>query len=138
MSTIPWDPSLETGDPMIDGHHRELFSIVNDLRDACVADSARSAIDDILGRLMSYVATHFHAEEELMFSAGYPFAQTQAHIEAHGKLRAKALEVVGEYRAGRMVTVLPLAEFLFDWLRTHIRDTDAQVVAYIRARAAEA
>jgi len=132
MGHIPWDPTLETGDATIDEHHRELFRIVNDLRAACVDTAGPSAVTVVLDRLASYVDIHFGAEETLMASTHYPLAETLEHKAAHAALRERAKALIDQYRAGEVATVLPLVEFLFEWLRSHIRDVDARFVKFMQ------
>ena len=138
MAAIEWDPSLETGNGTIDAQHKQLFRLVNDLRDACVEGRERSATDQVLAALTDYVSSHFAAEQSLMASAGYPVDRMLAHIQAHTDLAAQAAEIAGQHQRGELTTVLPLAEFLVEWLRTHIRHTDREFVSWLRESAAEA
>jgi hemerythrin len=133
MVAIAWDESLETGDATIDSQHKELFSLANELRDACVDDRGNAATSSILSRLSDYVATHFAAEQALMVSTKYPVEQMVAHVAAHASLTYRTAEIIAQHERGELTTVLPLAEFLADWLRTHIRQTDKALVIHVRA-----
>lgn len=134
MDGIPWDPSLETGDPTIDHQHRTLFALVNKLRDAAVGGHANQAVGAVLDELATYVATHFGEEQRLMARTGYPIDEIMAHTHAHTTLTARTAELIEQHKAGSLTTVLPVAEFLFDWLRTHIRQADKRLVEHVRAR----
>jgi hemerythrin-like metal-binding protein len=135
MVAIAWDASLETGDATIDSQHKQLFSLVNELRDACVEDRGDAATRSILARLGDYVATHFSAEQALMVKSRYPVDQMVAHIAAHASLSQRTAEIISQHDRGELVTVLPLAEFLTDWLRSHIRQTDKAFVVHMRTTA---
>ncbi len=133
MSTIIWDPSLETGDPTIDAQHQELFSLVNQLRDASVEGWAEEGVRDVLVRLSDYVATHFAAEQALMARVRYPVDAVMSHTDEHMKLTQRTTEMAKAYARGEVATVLPLAEFLYEWLGTHIRKTDRALIDHARA-----
>lgn len=133
MAIIEWDPSLETGDATIDSQHKKLFSLVNTLRDACVQDCGDEVIGPILDELAAYVGTHFSEEQALMARARYPVAEIMSHTEAHVALTRRTEEIITKFRAGQLTTVLPLTEFLFEWLRTHIRHIDRRLVDHIKA-----
>lgn len=140
MSHIQWDETLETGNTRVDDQHKDLFAMVNDLRDACVDGSGGDAVAETLDRLSRYVNRHFAEEEMLMVSSGYPAAQASAHMAEHAKLRTKTAELLEQHASGALVTVLPVTQFLFDWLRDHIRSVDARFVAHLKSssRALEA
>jgi len=134
MTGIPWDPALETGDATIDAQHRALFSLVNQLRDAAVEGRANEAVGEVLGRLVLYVETHFAEEQRLMVRTGYPLDQFLPHVEAHTALTAQTTEIVERQRRGELTTILPVTEFLVEWLRTHIRQVDKRFVEFVRAQ----
>lgn len=133
MEQIMWDPALETGDPTVDSQHKELFSLINQLRAAALEGWAEEGVRDVLDRLTAYVATHFTAEQEFMARIGYPAEKTEAHIEAHRALTERTHEMAEAYARGEATTVLPLAEFLYEWLRSHILRTDKALVDHARA-----
>lgn len=133
MGAIEWDSSLETGDPTIDGQHQRLFGLVNELRDACVEGRGREATASVIDRLVEYVGSHFDAEQALMVRTTYPPDAMIAHITEHRDLTRRTAEIVAQEQRGELTTVLPLAEFLHEWLRTHIRQTDRALVAHVLA-----
>lgn len=133
MTGIVWDPSLETGDAMIDAQHKHLFALVNDLRNACVENRGSEATTVVLGELGAYVTDHFAAEQALMIRSHYPVDAMVDHLSQHRALTERTTEIASQHQRGELTTVLPLAEFLHEWLRTHIRKTDRALVDYVRA-----
>jgi len=133
MPSIPWDPALETGNATIDAQHKTLFSLVNQLHDAAIEGRTEQAVTEVLGRLVLYVETHFAEEQRLMARSGYPVDELVSHVEAHTALTAQTAEIVARQRRGELTTVLPVAEFLVEWLRTHIRQVDKRFVDYVRS-----
>lgn len=130
---IPWDPSLATGDAAIDEQHQELFAIVGELHSACVEGNAEECIDAILQRLVSYTNQHFAAEQKLMLRSGYPALDVMDHTSEHSALKRRVDELLEQKARGELTTVLPVAELVHEWLRTHIRKVDARFVAYMHA-----
>ena len=129
---IEWDDNLNTGEKEVDDQHKRLFDLINDLRDSCIEDKYKEKINDILIRLNDYVTHHFNSEEKLMFAKQYPIDKTYDHIQEHKELTRKTWEIISEYEEGRMVTILPLAEFLIEWLRVHIRERDMDIAQWIK------
>lgn len=128
---MQWDRSLETGDETVDAQHRELLGMFNDLQEKEVAGHGRDVMGDTLVRLSDYVATHFAAEEALMRRYGYSAENVEAHVAEHEELSRRTREMVLDYRQGRLASVVPLVEFLSDWLANHIRQVDRQMVDHV-------
>jgi len=129
---IAWDPSLATGDPMIDAQHQELYRIVNELNEACVAGIAEDGVDDILGRLYRYTMEHFAAEEDFMVRSGYPAPDIRLHVGSHNDLRKRVSGLVEQRQRGELKTVTPVVELLRDWLSSHIFQVDRRFVTYMK------
>lgn len=129
---IVWDPTLATGDGTIDGQHQHLFSLIGELHQACLDDSAHDCLGSILSRLAAYTEEHFAAEQELMSSSGYTPVAHFDHVREHVRLTASVRDLIGQHQRGEMTTVLPVAEFLHEWLRTHIRQSDRAFVAFLQ------
>lgn len=133
---IQWDASLETGDSTVDSQHRELVGMFGELHAAAVDGRGKDAIEEILGRLVAYVDVHFRAEQELMMASGFPAVEFIDHLQEHTRLTDRTGEMVRQHRDGEMVTVLPLAAFLQEWITDHIKRYDRGLVEHLRAGAA--
>lgn len=138
MSVVEWDGSLETGDPTIDSQHKELFALINELHDSTVEGWAEEGVRDVMARLTAYVTVHFDAERSLMERMEYPADMMAEHLEAHGDLKSRAGALIEAYSGGETVTSLQLVDFLYEWLRTHIRQIDMTMIAFARERGANA
>jgi len=132
VSRIRWDATLETGDERVDVQHRELVGLFNALHEAIVSGRGKDAAEPILVQLIAYVNSHFEAERQLMIAARYPSALLVPHVEQHTELARKTEELAAEYRAGRVATALPLANFLSSWLASHIRESDRAFAQHVR------
>lgn len=130
---VTWDPTYETGDPSIDAQHRELLAIVHELEaaEAHLHDS-REAIMHALGRILDFSLVHFLAEEELMVQADYPLLAMEEMIEQHRDFTSYGRLRVLEFRTGQLSSVLPLQEFLTEWLIIHEFGLDRLFADFLR------
>jgi hemerythrin len=140
MGTITWDPALETGHDRVDAQHRQLVETFNQLYDAAVLEHARQdeVIDDVLGRLVEYIRTHFADEEGLMAATAYDPDAVAVHIAAHTDLASRTMDMVEQRERGEITDVMPLATFLNEWLAEHVRRMDRTLIDHVRSRASSA
>jgi hemerythrin-like metal-binding protein len=134
MSMFEWkqEYSLAHGD--IDGQHQKLFALANDLHTAMSMGQGKAAMSKTLAKLVDYTTMHFASEERLMQKHQYP--DYLAHKAEHDKLTAQVVELQKEFDAGRGVLTVGLLQFLKDWLRQHIGETDRKVAAFLNSQAA--
>jgi len=120
MQEIHWTQDMSVGVEQLDGHHRRLIDLTNQLGAAIAAGNSAPVTGAVLGELIRYVYYHFGEEERLMEEAGY--ADLPAHRQHH---RAMAEHVRGlEDRYNNdpgAVICADLHSFLADWLVNHIR-----------------
>jgi hemerythrin len=128
---IAWDPSLATGDAMIDAQHQELYRIVNDLHEACTGGVAQDRVDQVLDELLGYTIKHFGAEEGLMRRFQYPEAELKAHFAQHDDLKARVGELLEQRNRGELTNAMPVVGLVHDWLGTHINHTDRKLAQWV-------
>ena len=133
MRRVAWKPSMETGDPLVDEQHRGLVALFNELLAAEEqGDSGR--VPGALEQLSEYAVVHFTAEERLMEEHAYPRDAVEAHVAEHQALRSRTRDLVLEYRAGSVTTVVPIVEFMNAWLTEHIDQSDRRLVAHVHGQ----
>ena len=130
MKIAQWNSSFETGDKKVDAQHQQLFDMVNELHDAIMAEHGKEAVIGTLKRLAKYTVEHFATEEALMQRAGYP--GYPEHKQQHDELTAKAVEIIQGYESGKITLPMTLSRFLTDWLRTHIKKSDLEMIRYMQ------
>lgn len=130
---IAWDPSLVTGDEMIDRQHQELYRIADELRVACDQGLAHDRIDRVLVWLLSYTIEHFAAEEDLMVRSGYPASALNAHVGEHDDLKRRVAELLKQHEGGELTTALPVVELMHEWMGTHIDQVDRLLADHVRS-----
>ncbi len=123
-----WRDSFAIGIPEIDGQHKKLLGLINDLEAVLLQKQGDAAFADIARRMQDYARFHFVTEEKYMESAGYP--ETEEHLAQHAvfTVRAAALRFSPDDPENHP---LKLLAFLSDWLLVHIHGTDKKMGAFL-------
>ena len=129
-----WKSEYSLGHGDIDGQHQRLFELASHLHAAMTQGKGKESLSKTLADLVAYTRQHFANEERLMQAHHYP--EYAEHKAAHDALTARVVEFQKEFDAGRVGMTVELLQFLKDWLRTHIGETDHKVALYLRSRAA--
>ena len=131
MSPLEFDPTLETGDPVVDRQHRAIYELFNELETA--ADN-RDSILRTLDYLTEHVLTHFSTEEDLMRRIGFPAPAMEDHVAEHKSLTEAVRAFVIEFHVGSLEHTGPLIAFLRQWLVDHVNGWDRELVDFARTR----
>jgi hemerythrin len=131
---ITWDKNLETGDPEIDGQHRELFFRIDRLLAASREGRSREEVGQTLTFLGDYVVQHFAAEERMMEAASYP--EIEAHRAEHARFVQEFAILYKEFKSEGPTTlfIIRVGNRVTGWLREHIYRTDRTLVDHLRGR----
>jgi hemerythrin-like metal-binding protein len=119
---IPWGDHLSVGVEAMDGHHKRLVQMINELHAALRNRQGMAASTALLKQLNQYVVYHFNAEEVLMERAKYP--GLAEHREIHHKFLAAATELERRWIAGDKAVPVELMRVLQEWLVAHIMKVD--------------
>ncbi len=122
MALIQWDNSLSVNVGEIDSQHQKLVKMINDLNDAMKQGKGKDALAKIINELFSYAGTHFATEEKYFDKFGYPSATT--HKIEHSNFVKKVTEFKKGFESGQLALTIEVMNFLKDWLRGHIQETD--------------
>jgi hemerythrin-like metal-binding protein len=132
---FPWISSFATGVEPVDSQHKKLVEMINTLFDAMNNRRGAEVVGNILDEMFAYAATHF-ATEEALFEK-YEVADREEHKKEHDLFREQLDRFQENRRAGRIKLTVEVAEFLKDWLKHHILQSDRKSVALLRFRIAE-
>jgi hemerythrin len=91
---LSWQEAYESGEPMVDAEHRQLFELGNVLIATAIKQGSASGswpVQVALDSLLTHVARHFQHEEEVLAARGYP--RLIAHQQAHSALLKRATEL---------------------------------------------
>lgn len=129
MSLINWSDALSVNNEEIDSQHKKLVNLVNALHDHMAAGDANEVIGKVLDRMIEYTAFHFQTEEKLMEQYKYPGAGL--HKIEHKKLVEKALDLQKRFKAGQLQITIEVMNFLRDWLKHPIAESDKLLGGHI-------
>ena len=130
METIDWSKIYETGHPVVDGQHRNLFKLINDLNIALSKQDTNNMITDSIDKLSAYVETHFQTEEDLMKATSYP--DYNAHKQEHDSLKEQAEKLIKLFGLGKVDLTATISKFLSDWLKIHIQEIDKKMIDWLK------
>ena len=129
MALIEWNDSLKVNIGVIDGQHRELVHLTNDLNEAMKEGKAKSALGEIVAALVRYTATHFSTEEQYFDRFAYP--ERTAHKKEHAEFVTKVSGFQKGFEAGRIALSIEVVNFLAQWLKGHIAGTDKAYAPFL-------
>jgi hemerythrin-like metal-binding protein len=129
---ITWDDSIQFGIDAIDGQHRRLVDLINQLHRAMRKRAGKIVIGPILDALAEYTARHFKAEEQLMAKSGY--AELEGHKRLHEKLVGQVLDFKNQFESGSATVTLDLMTFLSGWLVNHIKGVDRKYLPALKGQ----
>jgi len=131
---LEWTEDLATGSGEIDRQHKELFSRINALFEACRQGKGKAEVNEVVQFLDDYVVRHFSEEEKYMQKYDYPRyaahkAQHLEFVENFSELR-KQIE-----REGPGVhLVVKTNHMIVQWLVNHISKVDRALGTFLKTR----
>lgn len=129
MALFEWSSEYEIEIPQIDDQHKELVRLINILYESISEGRSGETVHQTLNALLQYVEIHFETEENAMRDRNYP--GFEEHLLKHEELRSKVLDLRKEELQGREIATFELLNFLVDWLKTHIAQTDRAFGNYL-------
>ncbi|MBK7629982.1 MAG: hemerythrin family protein [Ignavibacteriales bacterium] len=130
METITWSKNYETGHPIVDGQHKKLFVLINNINAGISEKKSKDMLLEIIDGLSAYVETHFKTEEDLMISANYPDYPT--HKQEHDSLRDQAGKLIQLFKLDKVDLTATISKFLSDWLKHHINEIDIKMIKWVQ------
>jgi hemerythrin len=132
MPFTEWSNEFNVGIEEIDGEHRKLLELLNQLHDAAKTGDGREVLGRVLDGLMHYVDYHFTHEEEFFLRTNYP--GYERHRRQHQALTVTVREIRDDFQLGG-ADALPqqVLDFLKNWLFEHILGSDRAFGVYFNA-----
>jgi len=128
MALIIWSDELSVNVDRIDGQHRRLVAMINDLNDAMKARKGQETLNTILEKMVAYAEEHFILEEYYFEKFGYSEAAT--HKIEHSQFVGKVAEFKSGFESGKLMLTIEIMDFLKDWLIRHIKGSDQKYSAF--------
>ncbi len=121
---LVWHKSYESGNPVIDRQHRELFSDAAVLLDALVAGRPAPEVERLVDRLAGHIVRHFKDEEAILKESGYEGAD--AHALIHAGLVERATDLVARFKVGTLDTGELFQFLVTDVVALHMLKADRE------------
>lgn len=129
MASMSWSSELSVGVQVLDDDHKKLIAMINELHAAMLQSRSNDVLGGILRRLAAYTVEHFGREEQLFVKTGY-FAAV-GHRREHDKLKAQVMADIEKFESGTFRSLgLETLNFLCDWLKHHILESDKKYTAH--------
>lgn len=132
MAFFVWNDSYSVGVREIDGQHKILVNMLNELYDAMQSGKSNDILGGIILKLVNYTKTHFATEERYFERFGYP--ETLAHKKEHEKFTQKVLAFKGDFDSGKTALTVGITSFLKDWLVSHIQVIDKKYGPFFNSK----
>lgn len=128
---LVWHPSYESGNPVIDSHHRGLFKEANTILSVIVAGHDQSGIATRLDNFVAAIAEHFQEEDGFLLQSGYPGAT--AHTQLHRELLDQAHTLVAQFKSGRLLVGELFVYLAQDMVARHILTADREFMTFLQS-----
>jgi hemerythrin len=131
MEEFVWSQTMSVNNDAIDGHHKKLIQLFNEVGMLIELDQKTPLFSTIkvVSELNVYAIFHFREEERLMEQGDYP------ELAEHKKLHEAFIEKLNHFKEGYMksdpLVNYELFDFLSRWIVDHIMTEDMKYEAYI-------
>jgi len=132
MPLISWNEKYSVNNEELDGHHKELVSILNRLYSECLDVDNENCVGPKLDELLAYADYHFKAEVEYMRRIEY--FEADAHIEMHNGFAYKLEEMKRIPHTSQLELTKDLIVFIGKWLLHHVLEEDMKYAVYAAGR----
>ncbi len=122
MAIMQWNDNFSVNVAVIDGQHKKLVSMINELHDSMKQGKGNEVLSKIINGLISYTGSHFQTEEKYFDQFGYP--EADAHKREHAAFVQKVTDFKAGFEKGEISLTIEVMHFLSDWLRNHIKGSD--------------
>ena len=116
-----WKDDYNVHVALIDGQHKELIKIIDDLYQSILQKNSNEIISQIFDRLNAYAIYHFGTEEKYFKEFGYPHATE--HMDEHEKYKTDITKMEQDEKDGKL-EALQLLMYLENWWVNHILNVD--------------
>ena len=130
VDCVAWSDTYSVGITLLDDQHKGLLDFVNDLFNHATgnADEEHTYFQKVIQQATQYISEHFVTEEECMLAVNFP--GYNEHKKAHDEFKFAVVKSVNEYNAGKALSLVNFANFLKDWIASHVIGMDKLYGSY--------
>ena len=122
-----WEDRYSVGVEEIDGQHKALFSIINNLLDAISSDKTTEHLKVVVESLIKYKKFHFETEEK--YFREFNYEEKDEHTRIHNDFGEKLNKMKEKYSEYTIEFAFELVDFLEDWLIKHLMTADQKYIS---------
>jgi diguanylate cyclase (GGDEF)-like protein/PAS domain S-box-containing protein/hemerythrin-like metal-binding protein len=127
--SLVWKKEFECGHNTIDTQHQGLFKISNELLSSVITHSPSREIEQIIKVLVHHTTNHFHEEEAILRSAGYPLVDM--HSNTHRNIEKEMENILEKFKEGTLVVGEVFTFLAVDVVANHMLDEDRKFFSYL-------
>jgi diguanylate cyclase (GGDEF)-like protein/hemerythrin-like metal-binding protein len=131
---LVWHAAYECGLAAIDEPHRDLFAQGNIIHAAIASGRPRDEIAELVDALIRELFKHFHEEDAIITSAGFPDAAEHAAI--HREFMDRAVVLASRFRARELDTEELFRFLAHEVVVRHMLEADRAFLPYLQREAA--
>ncbi len=120
MAFFEWDDSLSVNVKEIDGQHKRIIDMLNNLHE--IKGDSKEQIIRVISDLADYAWVHFKTEEDYFDKFNYE--EKNSHKMAHQFFVEKVIEFQNNVENDEVDLVSEITEFGKNWLINHIKGID--------------
>ena len=137
MAAIQWnEQAMGTGVGSVDGQHKELIAMLNQLLDAMMKGKGKEELGGMIQFLGAYAEKHFSHEEQVMAEHRCPVALVNKQAHARFLQDFKLLAAKFSREGASSAVVVDVQQKMLNWLASHIRGCDANLRKCVTPKAA--
>jgi len=127
-----WRKEFETGNLDVDGQHKEIFRLVQQVLDADGFTNRKEKIESAMAFLSDYAVRHFASEEKIMLESTYP--KYVQHKGQHDGFVKEVVAFVERFKKeGDTISISEtINNFVIAWLKEHIMDSDRAMAEHYK------
>ena len=129
---FPWSEKYRVGIGLVDGQHKQLVDIINQLHQAMASGKGKDVLCKTLEDLIKYTKSHFAAEEGVLQKHGYP--DFPAHHAEHERLTGIVVDFHQKLMSNQIGLSVNVMDFLRDWLGNHILGVDKKYAPFLKTQ----
>lgn len=126
---LTWRKHYESGHPVVDSQHRQLFVLSNNLLSALLAGKSKESINILIAELIAAVKEHFRDEEAIIREAGFP--DSDGHEKIHERIIKKALQLSKRYHDEKLELGELFSFLAYDVVAMHMLVDDREFFNYL-------
>lgn len=131
MEPLIWTPQFSVGVDELDRQHKRIVKFINALIEAQSSYSGSEIVSEVLTHMRIYGQEHFRCEEEYMRACQFP--ELEAHQQTHKEFKIQAAQYCNAVLEEQENINDRIFEFLLNWWKTHILETDMKYKPYLKS-----